>query len=327
MLPLFMFLGMVLGLITSSTILMAMPSLLQPGYIAAVLAGGAGLGAASFAILYWIFSVPRYIKSLVVAEMKRKDVLELVTHDGRSIFLPVRLEEGSIIVPEDRKWRGRLVLVTTPDAATPIEGSRTRLVRAIVDHPVVLDPDYIAVVVDFRRKYGFQHLAELLEADRYYDRKGQLVEMLNKLREELEKLDQGREEYSRLSPYERDQIRHDLQRQIRVYERLLEILPNDKPIATVRGRTWTADDVLGWLGYRMPTASLKSLMDKKETEGMLKGMRLGRELFTKALVAIAAIGIVVVIGMILVYMATHGGAPSVPGPVKLPQPTPANTTG
>ena len=123
MLPVFMLVGLLVGLLFSAGMLLYMPGQLPTAVMALLLAGGAGLGAAAFAALYWFVAVPGFIKALAAADFKRRDVLELVTHDNRSILVPVRLEEGSIIVPEDRSLRERLVLVTTPDAATPIEGS------------------------------------------------------------------------------------------------------------------------------------------------------------------------------------------------------------
>ena len=276
----------------------------------------AGLGVAVpvFALLGWSL-LPEPARVLAKADMKRHDIVELVTHDNRSVFIPVRLEEGSLLVPVDKRLREKLVLVTTPDAVSSIQGSKSRLVRAIADHPVVLDPGYVSVVVDFRRRYGFENLAELLEADRYYSRKEELAEIAKQLRAELDKLERGEGEYAELGAADRERIRHDLERQLRVYERLMDILPREKPVAIVRGRIWTADDLLGWLGYRLPSAALRQLAKLKETEGWLRGSRIGMEFFTKAIVVLGIVSVIAIVAMLVIYSMGHGAPkpPSLPG--------------
>lgn len=271
-------------------------------------AASGGIIATSSALLFWLTKVPLVAKRLTYADVNNYDLLELVTHDGKAHFIPVKSSDGVIYEPVFKKWRDRLILVTTPDAATPIHGSKVRLLRAIVDHPAVLDPEYIAVVVDFRRKYGFQTLAELFEADRYYGRREELEEILEKVKTELERLERGEGDYAQIDPIERNRLMHDLKRQVEVYERLLRKLPKEKPVVTVRGRVWTGDDVMGWLAYRLPSNALRQIMKLKETEGWLRGSRLGRDIFSRGLLAMALIAIVAIVAMVLLHGGGGGGS-------------------
>lgn len=308
MLPIVVLIGLVVGAIFGAMAVIALQLPPQPVVIVPyIIAGAGGLGAL-FAVLYWQSQVPLPARTIAFAHHRNHDVLELVTHDNKSYFIRVKSGDGIILEPVDRAWKDKLIIVTTPDAATPIHGSKTRLIRAIVDHPVALDPTYIAVVVDFRRKYGFESLAELLESDRYYGDKAKLEEQIEMLRTELDRVMKGEGEYAKYGDEEREQIRADIERQLALLEKLKGKLPDDRPFVVVRGRIWTADDVLGWLGYRMPGVALRQLAKLKETEGYLRGVNIGKETMKYGLIVLGIIALVV----IALILKGFGGAAAPP---------------